>query len=211
MRLISVIGSNATGKGTRVARVIDALGERYTPLLFKGKEVGRIYPEKRICVIGKRQSGERWVSMDSFPCQNWDDRLVFFKELKDSNVVDTLLIEGYFNMVAVAGRPPAWHDIGYDQLNYYFLVYDTVEDFLNRINERLLGKEIKTMQWAKESSGWRDNEGRIKKGLIDFTSTKSEQDTVIKLDINEDEYFFVDLLGLERKNKPKKANLKEFF
>lgn len=198
MKLICLIGSNATGKSTRLTHVVDSLGEDYQPLFIDNKEVGRIYIEQRICIIGKRTGTRKWVSMDSFPLQNWESRLKFFKELKESNKVDILLIEGYFNMVAIAGRPPNWHEIGFETLHYYFFLYDTIDQFLERINERLNGKQKKNMEWAKTSPGWRDNNFRLKNGLADFYKTKSQQDTVERLDIYSDPYFFVDLLGLER-------------
>lgn len=201
MKLISIIGSNATGKSTRVTHIIDSLGEIYTPLLIEGKEFGRIY-DSGYCVIGKRTKSGKWNSMDSFPHTNWDTRLAFFEELAKDERIHTVIMEGYFNMVAKAGNISVWKDHGYDEVEYFFFYYDKVEDFLARVNMRNEGKDIiKTMEWAKGCAGWKDNEGRIKKGCVTNVGLSTETERCVRLDIDTDEYFFVDHLGLPRGQK----------
>lgn len=198
MKLISLIGGNATGKSTRMTKVIDSLGEVYEPIIFMKKEVGRKY-SCGISVIGKRTKEGKWVSMDSFPTNDWQKRFEFFEELANDQKIHTLLIEGYFNMCAVASRPSFWHQHGYDELQFYFFIYDDVNKFLARVNERLDGKKTRDIDWAKDSSGWKDNCGRIKNAYEAFTIDKSECDIVTRLDVDIDVYYFVDLLGLEHK------------
>jgi hypothetical protein len=192
MKLISLLGSNGTGKSTRMTRLVEALGGNYTPIIVLGKEAGRIYKENKIAIIGKMGKNNKWNSMDSFKLTSWETRLVFFKQFVINNPeIDYLCIEGFFNMASKAGSPNGFKEIGFESSEFFFFYYDTVDEFLERINIRLLGKDVKTIEWAVISPGFRDNETRIKRFYDYFSEHSSKEDTVIRLDINYDENFLV--------------------
>jgi hypothetical protein len=200
LRVVILLGANATGKSTRMTKVVDSLGEKYTPLKLGEKEVGRYYPIEKIAIIGKRNKSGKWISMDFFPLQKWEERFPYFEEIGKQYEIETLLMEGYFNMVAKAALPANWRKYGYNKVDMFFLFYDKVEELLARVNERAQDNQVnpKTMEWAKNSSAWKDNIGRIRKGFQWYSESKEENDTVQRLDIDESPFFLVDFLGLKR-------------
>jgi hypothetical protein len=204
MKLIYIVGANATGKSTRVTKIVDSLGKSYEPIMFRNKEAGRIY-ESGFAIIGNRTKSGKWVGMDSFPENNWDERHKFLKSVTSTNGVHTVIMEGYFNMVALAASSDRFLEDGFDEIDYYFFLYDKIEDYLERVNMRK--GETRTLEWAENSVGWGENNSRLRRAYerhSDYVkSSPNSNVTCERLDINVCEYYFVDKLNLKRNNEIK--------
>lgn len=199
LKFVSIIGANATGKSTRMTRVIDSLGEVCEPILINGNEEGRIYPDSGICIIGNRTKTGKWVSMDSFVLTSWTDRIEFFKGLSKDPRLKVVLIEGYFNMITKASNLDSWKNYGFDEAEYIFMFYDTVEEFCARVNVRNETKGIvKDLDWAINSAGWKNNEGSVKPWYQNNLKMVTESTKCTRLKYDDDEYYLVDMLGLTR-------------
>lgn len=189
MKLININGANATGKSTRVATLVDYLDNNYDVELVHRdcrngyKEVGRIYGE--YFVMGRPTKKGLWAGIDLADYSSIQSRYDLYKDIHESYPqVKYFIQEGYFNNTSKTTTKEVLKDYGVDSYSYYYILYDDIQDFINRCNGRT-GQD-RGEDWALESAGWKKNilykdiykiyndlnEENCKAVLVDFESPK---------------------------------------
>ena len=173
------MGSNATGKGTRLMAYINTLGDDYTEITYewmkKGKltviNSGRLYSNGIFFGGRTNKDGTNWVGTDGL-CGSLGDMISgsnFFNWLKDTHNPHTVITEGYFGIctqVMNTHRRLNKEDGGeliiselcpFDEVYTYIFLYDTLEDFVERTESRS-GSTWKSRGKDPETSrGWGRN------------------------------------------------------
>lgn len=160
MKLINIIGANATGKSTRVSTFIRFLDSKEQPtLVFKNcrngyKEIGRIYGD--YFFLGRFNSKGVWVGLDTSDFSTQQSKLNLYKEIKlEYPEIQFFIQEGYFNNSSKTLTKELLSKYGVDSYKYYFFIYDDIQDYISRCSNRT-GQE-KDFQWATKSAGWKAN------------------------------------------------------
>ena len=203
LSLINILGSNATGKSTRVSYLTKWLDSHWSSEGFeyntvkKGlKDIGKFYPELGLLILGGNTRKGGWVSLDRADLSSYEQKLNFYKDIAENfPQVVSILQEGYFNNRSVQGSPNNLRNWGITSSKMYFLYYDKVEDFLERTNARS-GKTERGLDWAENSPGWRDN-ATVQETEERYLKDCNEMlDIIKKVDINADKtYFITELFG----------------
>jgi hypothetical protein len=192
MRLVNLLGSNATGKSTRTFCLYQYLKSKYKqhPINFlsKDKKSGE-YVDQQVGVVfengwflqgGLSKEDSVWIGLDDGKLPKHTDRYRLFNEINEYNKdcpfeVSTIVIEGYFNNSKSQNPLNVKENCpNLTEVDVFCLYYDTVEEFVDRTNSR--AGHCKGLDWALNSAGWKFNESI--KGL------EQEYDGVVRLDIN---------------------------
>ena len=200
--IINYIGSNATGKSTRVTAVVDYLEANfevedvYFTYIKKSKKNGDKEVTTKVgvrfsndwVVFGKRDGSGKWIGLDTGVCSSWDQRSAFVSEMNRLGA-DTILFEGYFNNRSKIAGPETFHNAGATEVHILASYYDKCEDFLMRTNVRS-GKLERGMDWAENAPGWKDNKGIINSQKY-WNEQAKEGDSVMRIDIDEKREYIV--------------------
>lgn len=198
MKLTNIMGTNATGKSTRLTNLALALGDNFQEMSYRFlkkskacpegedttvKNIGRYYPDTKTFLLGKMDKSGKWVGLDTADLNNWDAKIDFFKACVSKQFADIehLVIEGYFNNSSMRGSPNALKEIGITSADFIVFIYDNVEQFRARCEFRT-GKE-KTMNWAVNSTGWKDNNS-YNNAYFKYNAEADENFVVEKLNID---------------------------
>ncbi len=197
-----LMGANATGKSTRFMTFLNELTqslgqwEDYEYTFFdhkKGKEItvviGRLY-SNGFLVMGKTSKNQAgWVSLDAAVLSTQDQRQDFYQHVMatDSDRVTRIFVEGYFNVTSPRNRPTALREMGFEQIDCFFMFYDTPEEFHQRATFR--SGQDKGIEWAKTCAGWKDNLAFSRVFIKVSEEDLDAQQNVERLDINIDKDF----------------------
>ena len=174
LKLIKIIGGNATGKSTRVKQYIDSRTDSYQELSYTWNSItkktpdgkmmtinaGRLY-EDGTFVMGKETMTGNWVGTDYVLGQmgNKDAAYTFLNWLSEFNV-NTVIAEGYF---AIGGGlytlPVMEAEELFSEVEVYAFLYATAQDYLDRTNARS-GKSVTEADWEAKGTippGWGSN------------------------------------------------------
>jgi len=145
-RWIGILGSNATGKSTRVNALIDSKGEDYEVLEYTWNSVTARYPKGRIrtltagrrygdtIILGRKSRTGNWVGTDYVfgELGNFDAIFGFIDWLKDQGVKN-VVGEGYFAMSSDRFHPDKLRDDNkFKNVDLYFFLYDTPQEYMDR-------------------------------------------------------------------------------
>jgi len=204
---INVLGSNATGKSTRITRLIEYLDKEYGDPTFviyysmkakKEVEIGRIYNTSlgKMFILGRFNTSKKWISLDTSDFTTQESRFNFIKHMFKNYDINYFIQEGFFNNRGKVFTYEALkkRNINVDKAIEVFFLYDDIEHYLLRTNGRT-GKN-RRLDWAEKSQGWRDNLGQ-RKHLEELKLMKCNGETETELyDVSpfEREDFFVNFL-----------------
>jgi len=202
MTVINYIGANATGKSTRVSVLVEYLEQKFEsePVEFTYIKRSKKDGDKEITstvatrfsngwvIFGKKDKSGKWVGLDTGMCSSWDQRSAFISEMKKSGA-EVVLLEGYFNNRSKIAGPETFHKAGADVVHILVSYYDKCEDFLERTNIRS-GRLERTMEWAENAPGWKDNKGIINSQKY-WEEQAEKDDTITRISINEKREFLV--------------------
>ena len=200
--VINYIGSNATGKSTRVTVLVNYLESKYDveDVEFTYTKKSKKYGDKEVTtkvglrfsndwvIFGKFDGSRKWIGLDTGMCSSWDQRSAFITEMKERGV-DTVVFEGYFNNRSKIAGPETFHNAGADEVHILASFYDKCEDFLMRTNIRS-GKLERGMDWAENAPGWKDNQGIINSQKY-WNEQAKEFDTVDRVSIDAPKEYLV--------------------
>jgi len=165
-----LMGANATGKSTRMKSLVDSLGEdyedyEYTFIDDKKSElktviVGRLYSNGFLVMGSEAKNAAGWVCLDKAILSKQDTRTTFYKwVMKNDDRVKRIFVEGYFNTMSPRSRPTFLRETGFNDIDCFFMFYDTVEDFIERTERRSGSTWEEKGKDARTSAGWKDNLG----------------------------------------------------
>ena len=186
MKLINVMGTNGSGKSTRVDALVKYLDTKMEAKLVHmdckngHKEIGRIYGD--LFILGRLNNSGKWIGLDLADFCTFQSRLDLYKTISESYPeVKTFLQEGYFNNGSKKATKETLSEYNVSSYVYYVFVYDTIEQFIERCNGRT-GKS-RGLEWAEKSAGWNDNKSF--NGVFEFYDKLKEEDCVVhKYDIS---------------------------
>jgi len=201
-QFINLLGGNAIGKSTRVAyltKYLDEKCEPYEPLIHysmkkkKDIEVGRIYnTTKGKIFIGGRMNGKgKWTGLDTADFSTGQSRYDFIKFMFETHDIDIFVQEGFFNNRIHTNTLEKLHEHSYpvDSCVQFAFLYDDVTEYMNRCNDRT-GKD-RGLDWAENSSGWKENVAMDKKFKLISETSKGE---TIRCNKDERKDFLVDYI-----------------
>jgi predicted acetyltransferase len=203
LTLVNIMGSNATGKSTRVRVLVDWLDMHFESKIFqyqtpdKGvKPLGLLYEKLGLLIIGKKTSSS-WVGLDAAVITKQQETLDFYKMVSEKHKnIHTILQEGYFSNRSPQRSPNNVRRYGIDICKIYAFYYDSIDDYLERTNTRS-GKLDRGMDWAENSRGWQEN-STIKNMFIRYQEDCLPIDKVERVDINAPKTFFIkELFGVD--------------
>lgn len=167
--IVSVIGSNATGKSTRINKLVDYLdqsGLTYSDVIYeftkngeqKTVKSGRRY-ENGVFILGNKTKTGGWVGADYVLGKLGDKATIyqFMNVILESS--DTMIIEGYFAVGGAGMRPQALRDnLNYDiQCAQYYFLYNELQEYIDRTESRS-GKTWESRgKDPEKSAGWKSN------------------------------------------------------
>ena len=216
---INILGGNASGKSTRVGCLVNYMHEKagsYEPVIYfsnkvkKEIEVGRIYNINGVeyFVVGRFNNKGKWVGLDTADFSTYDSRYKFIKYMFENFNISFFIQEGYFNNRGYAFTKEVLDEqgCGVDKVIEFFILYDKVEQFLERTNNRT-GKD-RGLDWAENAPGWRDNEGQIK--VLKRLQEEGTETELITISIDAKKDYFVEyFFGVEYECPKNKAELEE--
>lgn len=201
-----VLGSSATGKGTRMNQLMQFLNTKYTPEIFEdtdkdGKKfnLGLLYKELDILILGKYvnnvQTGiSSWSSMDSIWSKygGTEPTVARIKELHNN-----VICEGYANMDTFRIRPAHMSSNGCKNFFYQLFYYDKngIQDYLNRVIGRS-GKEPKGTTAFEKNGAVLSWEPKILKDISENNLTGICQKYLFDADIDTIGKEYLKFLGL---------------
>ena len=165
-----VIGANAVGKSTRFRTFVDALGtsyEDYQYTFFDTKKdvertvtIGRLFPNGYLVMGEEAKNHAGWVCLDKAYLSTQDLRTDFYKwVIANDSRVKHIFAEGYFNTNSPRSRPNFLRETGFDQIDCWFMFYDTVEQFIERTESRSGSTWESKGKDPHTCAGWKDNGG----------------------------------------------------
>lgn len=208
-RWIGILGSNATGKSTRVNALVDSKGDDYAILEYTWDSVTAKYPEGRkrtltagrvygdTIILGRKSRTGNWVGTDYVfgELGNFDAIFGFIDWLRDQGIKN-VVGEGYFAMSSDRFHPDHLREKSvFKNTDLYFFLYDTPQEYLDRTNTRT-GKDFTEDDWKKEGrvgkvpTGWRSN-GTFHKKFNRAKDKAVENDNITRVDIDADVDYFV--------------------
>ena len=184
-RFIAMLGANATGKSTRMSEYVHTLGQPDSILDYHYhkngedlviKAAGNIYGST--FVVGRPNRKGTWVGGDTTVSDLGSTVCIqdFFTHL-DSIGIETVVYEAYFAASLTLFRPPKINEF-FEESHVYWLLYDTVEQYVERTEAR---SGISWEQREKapiDSSGWKDNVGLLsvlRRTLLQVTGSSTVQ------------------------------------
>jgi hypothetical protein len=204
------MGANATGKSTRMRAFVDHLGEEYEEYEYtfldtkKGvaKErtviLGRLYDNGYLVLGSEAKNDAGWVCLDKAVLSKQDTRTDFYKHVmvNDDRVLH-IFVEGYFNTMSPRSRPAFLRETGFDNIDCFFMFYDTVEEFIDRTESRSGATWESKGKDPYTCAGWKDNEGfkRAFAKCHDDDHNPSDGRRVIRLPIDASKDYFVRRYG----------------
>lgn len=167
MILVNLLGTNGSGKSTRLNEFIDLLdrntqpyNEIYSYLNGKNQKIGRLYTDSKIFILGKKNKKNIWNSLDLAHFTKLKDRIKLYNHIAEIYKCNYFIHEGYFNNISEQLNPNNLRNDKITNFIYLFFIYDDVSDFLNRTNSRTNKK--RNLDWAINSPGWSKNEAFLK-------------------------------------------------
>ena len=164
-KYIGITGSCATGKSTRVNRLVDFLGEpisKHTYTFNKGGkertiDLGWLYSDG-LFIAGRKTNGGNWAGADYVfgKLGNKDNILPAIEHVL--TFADTFLIEGYFAVGSQFLRAISLSRY-VDNFSQYYFTYDNLQEYIDRTE----GRTGRT--WEEQgkdpitSAGWKSNQG----------------------------------------------------
>ena len=154
MELNVLIGSNATGKSSRMRYLYDflqskGLSEKIITRPFTNKrgitkeaQMGILFENGVLLLGGNYNSTAGWASLDELSKKGINtiaNRNALLNEMAASNEYIThVYCEGYFNCAGTGFRPEALHNnlTGYDKIDVMVMHYDEPQEFIDRCNLR---------------------------------------------------------------------------
>lgn len=172
MDIVFIMGANATGKSTRMRALVDHLGEDYEDYEYtfldskKGQAtertviIGRLYSNGYLVLGSEAKNDAGWVCLDKAVLSKQDTRTDFYKHVMDTDPrVKRIFVEGYFNTMSPRSRPAFLRQTGFNNIDCFFMFYDTVEEFIDRTESRSGSTWEEKDKDPYTSAGWKDNEG----------------------------------------------------
>lgn len=164
MKLINVMGSNASGKSTRVTALVKYLEENTPPHkieMIKGtcsdgviRIIGIMFDN--IFVLGRKAQKGKWMGLDTQDFTSIEDRLNLYKHISTVYPNTKFFIqEGFFNNKSKVYIMETLEQYGVESYEYYFFIHKTKQEYLERCDLR--SGLTRDLSWVDTSSGWRDN------------------------------------------------------
>lgn len=208
--IVFLMGANATGKSTRMKALVDNLGEDYEDYEYtfidtkKGQakektvNIGRLYRNGYLVLGSEAKNESGWVCLDKAVLSKQDTRTDFYMHVMDTDPrVSKIFVEGFFNTMSPRSRPDFLRKTGFNNIDCFFLFYDTVEEFIDRTESRSGSTWESKGKDPYTCAGWKDNEGfkRAFKKCYEADHNPSDGRRVIRLPIDAPEDYLVDLYG----------------
>ena len=200
---ISVLGSCATGKSTRVNAFIDHLDnvlkipytvDDYT-FTKNGEEVtiknaGRLY-NNGLYIVGSKTTKGNWVGADNTfgKLGNKDSIYGYLDFVNKYLKPHTFLVEGYFAVGGAFLRPDALAD-KFDVVKQYFFIYDTLDQYIERTEGRTGKSWEERGKDPEQSAGWLSNRSFIS-GMQKSIDGSRDTDSIVSVDHTIDRDYFI--------------------
>ena len=179
-KYIGILGSCATGKSTRVNKLVDHLCDTFESQEIsysfeKNGEIvdmpncGLFFPSISLFVAGYKTKASNWVGADAIfgKLGSKDLILPFIQDM--IQFADTFLIEGYFAVGGGFLRPESLSSI-FSEFNQYYFTYDSLDEYVERTEGRTGHSWESRGKDPEQSAGWKSNKG-FKSGM---TKAKDE-------------------------------------
>ena len=166
-KYIGILGSCATGKSTRVNKLVDHLGNDYETITYAFSKndndydlpCGRLYPNG-LFIAGWKTKAGNWVGADGiFGKLGSKDLILEFIEIILLEA-DTFLVEGYFAVGGAFLRPEALSTL-FDQYTQYYFTYRYLDEYVERTEGRTGNSWESRGKDPAISAGWKSNKGFI--------------------------------------------------
>lgn len=163
-KFIALLGSNATGKSTRMSEYIRTLGEPDTILdypFYKNdtdqviKCAGNVYGD--MFIVGRSTRKGSWTGGD-YTMGRLGSKVCIqeFLTYLESTGVKTLVYEAFFGAASKAYRPEEIHNY-FEESHCYWFLYDDIQDYIDRTENRSgrpwSGRDTEPF----DSAGWKNN------------------------------------------------------
>ena len=208
MNITLLMGSNATGKSTRMKVLADHLGdyEDYEYTFFDHKKdkvitvnIGRLYPNGHFLLGEEAGNHAGWVSMDKAILSTQDLRTEFYKHIiANEPRIKHVFAEGYFNMSSVRSQPAFLQETGFENADSIYCFYDNLEQFIERTEFRSGSSWEDKGKDPAVSAGWLDNKtyDRVfNRAMEEHNPTEGRR--VIRMPIDAPRDYLVELYGQE--------------
>lgn len=190
MNLIKIMGSNATGKGTRLFAYVEHMGDDYETITYdwlsktakfpEGRQksivVGRLYPCGTFIAGNTNKPGTNWVGTDYLMGHlgNAAAGSEFFNWLKTNYNPNVVITEGYFGIDTQVlnthrrlpkkeGGELVQNDLcPFERIDTFVFLYQTVEDFIRRTESRSGSSWEDKGKDPHTSAGWASNRGWLR-------------------------------------------------
>ena len=162
-KYIGILGSCATGKSTRVNKLVDHLGNDYDPISYAFSKndndydlpCGRLYPNG-LFIAGNKTKAGNWVGADGiFGKLGSKDLILEFIDIILLEA-DTFLVEGYFAVGGSFLRPESMSKY-VDTFNQYYFLYDELGEYVERTEARTGNSWESRGKDPEQSAGWKSN------------------------------------------------------
>ena len=201
---IGILGSCATGKSTRVNKLVEHLENtdfEYQEITYTFEKndktinmnAGRFYPELSMFIVGTKTKKGNWCGADGvFGKLGSRDCLEPFVA-HVLTFADTFLVEGYFGVGGTLFRPESLKEYFSDYRQYFF-TYGDVSEYV----ERTVGRT--GISWEDrgkdplKSAGWKSNKA-FRNSIANNTITLAESGMsgeILDLTKDEDVNYFIE-------------------
>ena len=167
-KYIGILGSCATGKSTRVNKLVDHFSETfdYQEIYYEFEKngethnllSGRFYPELSLFVAGKKTKAGNWVGADGIFGKLGTKVLILGFIEHVLTFSDTFLVEGYFAVGGSFLRPLIMSEY-VEEFNQYFFLYEELQEYIERTEHRTGNSWESRGKDPEQSAGWKSNKG----------------------------------------------------
>ena len=178
-KFISLLGSNATGKSTRMTEYVSSLGEPDKILDYHYRKNGEDlvvrnagYIYGTTIVVGSRGKNGKWRGGDHTVSILGSQACVkeFFEHL-DHIGMETVVYEAYYAAAAKLFRPNQLREYFLESHTYWFL-YDTLAEYVERTEARTGRNWAERGKDPEKTSGWKTNVHSYK--VVEHSSLEAE-------------------------------------
>tara|TARA_B100000780_G_scaffold272820_1_gene235554 strand:- start:3926 stop:4555 length:630 start_codon:yes stop_codon:yes gene_type:complete len=199
---IGILGSCATGKSTRLNMFIEYLDDiagipyQVHDYVFEKngaeiviKNAGRAYANG-VYIVGNKTKSGNWVGAD-YTFGKLGDKQSIYNFLEEATAIhDTFIVEGYFAVGGGFLRPDALSFM-FDKVNQYYFLYDTLNQYVERTENRTGKTWVDRGKDPSKSAGWKSNQSFLT-GMKKAIAGCRHNDKIVKVDYTKNKYYFVD-------------------
>ncbi len=177
---IALLGSNATGKSTRMTAYVKSLGPPDRVLDYTFEKKGEMKTIKGAAsiwgttlIVGRpTRDGNKWVGGDHTMGQlgSMDCAKQFLTDISEMGI-ETVVFEAYFGTSSKTYYPERLRDY-FDTVHNYWFIYDELQEYVDRTEARSGSTWENRGKDPEASAGWRSNLSYLK--TVERTSAQVE-------------------------------------